>query len=405
MASGNNNNSNSNSNRRWEFPFPSARTTTGRGVDHSIPPPPWSGSCAQPGNRQNQSPFGPASAAAAWASWMAGGENSPWWMVSEPEPYGEGRHRSSRRAGVGTGAGAGAGDDDDGPGFVGRRRQSDTTAANASSSSSSASSAAASSSNNDSATAMAGSDNAKNNNKAKGKSRQDGFTDLLMDDDSDGNFPDPAEVTPTEDDEDEQDEEPIRRPASSPPRAVAAVVQVVIIIIIIIIDPPPSAAEPVLTTLLLLLLLLLLLIIIIIIIPPKASTDYGTFSTTTPHRLHPPVDIYRHDRTYAVHVALPGARKADVGVDWDPQRACLRVAGVVHRPGDEDFLAGLVASERRVGVFDRSVSLPLFRNGPAAAGAEIDAAAITAKMEDGILVVNVPLKDDAEPNVQRVKID
>ncbi|RDA85183.1 hypothetical protein CP532_2374 [Ophiocordyceps camponoti-leonardi (nom. inval.)] len=442
MASGNNNNNNNtndNTNSRpWEFPFPSARTT-GRGVDHSNPPSPWastSSSHTMPprqhqrninNNHQFSGPFGPA--AAAWASWMAGGgvgsgsgENHPWWILSVPEAYEENRQRA-RRAGGGAAAGAaGAG----GSGFGGRQRQSDgdTTAANASSSSSSTATAASSSSNNDSATATAGSDHIKD--KAKEKSRDDGFTDLMDDDDDDSIFPDPAEVTPTEDDEDEDEEEPIRR-HSSPPRrrrgghagrhhhhhhhrrppppfcrraaggahhGGAS-------------SPPPPHPPPGINRLW-----------DMFNNNPVFRTAAERFtsaytapsppSAQEPTDFTPPVDIFRHDRTYVIHVALPGARKADVGVDWDPQRACLRVAGVVHRPGDEDFLTGLVVSERRVGVFDRSVSLPPYRSGSsaaAAAAAEIDAAAITAKMEDGILVVNVPLKDEVEANVQRVKID
>ncbi|RDA94419.1 hypothetical protein CP533_2284 [Ophiocordyceps camponoti-saundersi (nom. inval.)] len=377
MASNNNNNDNPNP-RAWEFPFSSSSSssarTTGRGVDHSNtrpfwPPPPSHpfppGHAPRPSSQQPSSPFGPA---AAWASWMAGGENSPWWVFSPPEPE-AGRHR---RGGRGGDFGRQRGE--------GPSRRHDAAAAASSSASSS----------DRSATATAGSDKTKN----KEKSRDEGFTDLM--DDSDSNFPDPAEVTPTEDDE----EEPIRRPSTPrrrrgggaagrhhrPPFCRRAGPH-----------PPPHPHHaaginklwemfnnnPVL----------------------KSAAEHFAPSTSSPDTdFTPPVDIFRHERSYVVHVALPGARKADVGVDWDPQRACLRIAGVVHRPGDEEFLNSLVVSERRVGVFDRSVSLPPYSEG-AATGVEIDAAAITAKMEHGILIVNVPLKDEAEPNVQRVKID
>ncbi|KAK1726281.1 HSP20-like chaperone, partial [Colletotrichum acutatum] len=96
----------------------------------------------------------------------------------------------------------------------------------------------------------------------------------------------------------------------------------------------------------------------------------------------PPVDIFSTDRAYVLHFALPGAKKEDVGVNWDADKGELRVAGVVYRPGDEEFLATLASGERRIGMFSRSVPLPPRE--------EIDALAITAKMEDGILVVTVP---------------
>ncbi|PFH59051.1 hypothetical protein XA68_12889 [Ophiocordyceps unilateralis] len=133
----------------------------------------------------------------------------------------------------------------------------------------------------------------------------------------------------------------------------------------------------------------------------EADADAGDMMNFTP-----PVDVYSTATAYIVHMSLPGARKSDVGVDWDPHRASLRVAGVLHRPGDESDLAALVSAERRVGFFDRSVPLPpLDTAAPADADVAVDAAAITAKMEHGILVVVVPKLEKEKAQVRRVEIE
>jgi len=123
----------------------------------------------------------------------------------------------------------------------------------------------------------------------------------------------------------------------------------------------------------------------------------------------PPVDVFNTTVAYVVHVALPGARKEDLGVTWNPDRGTLDIAGVVHRPGDEFFLETLASAERRVGLFERSVALP-----PAAAGdsnnahreeAVVDADNITARMEDGVLVVVVPKIEKEWTEIRKVDIE
>ncbi|KAK6226973.1 hsp20-like protein [Colletotrichum tabaci] len=115
----------------------------------------------------------------------------------------------------------------------------------------------------------------------------------------------------------------------------------------------------------------------------------------------PPVDIFATEKSYILHFALPGAKKDDIGVDWDAEKGELRVAGVVYRPGDEDFLATMASSERRIGMFSRSVPLP-----PAGSEREdIDALSITAKMEDGILIVTVPKLEKEWTEIHKIDIE
>lgn len=121
----------------------------------------------------------------------------------------------------------------------------------------------------------------------------------------------------------------------------------------------------------------------------------------------PPLDLFEQKDGWVLHVAVPGAKKEDVGVSWDADRAVLSVSGVVHRPGDEEFLRGLVSGERSTGLFSREVKLP-----PSAGGRqqqesskeEVDADGIEAKMEDGILIVTVPKVEKGWTEVKKVDI-
>ncbi|KAF4594749.1 HSP20-like chaperone [Ophiocordyceps camponoti-floridani] len=131
--------------------------------------------------------------------------------------------------------------------------------------------------------------------------------------------------------------------------------------------------------------------------PPRDDNDASSFT--------PPIDIFSDPSAFTIHVALPGAHKSDIGLDWDPQRSSLRIAGVVHRPGDEAFVATLVSSERAVGVFDRHVPLPPRDAGAADADVVVDDAGITARMEHGILIVVVPKVAKEKVEVRRVVID
>lgn len=99
-------------------------------------------------------------------------------------------------------------------------------------------------------------------------------------------------------------------------------------------------------------------------------------------------DIFDTAEQYIIHLSLPGAKKEDVGVDWDGENSVLRIAGVVYRPGaDEELLSHLVVDQRKreVGVFEKSIRLGTKRD-----PASIDVAGIHAKMTDGVLVVRVP---------------
>jgi HSP20 family protein len=124
----------------------------------------------------------------------------------------------------------------------------------------------------------------------------------------------------------------------------------------------------------------------------KATTDNEDYA--------PDADIFDTENAYVVHVSLPGAKKEDVGVNWDAEKSELSIAGVVYRPGDEEFLKTLALNERKVGPFDRKIRL-----GTRASPAHIDVDAITAKLEDGILRVEVPKLDAGYVEIKKVDIE
>jgi HSP20 family protein len=102
----------------------------------------------------------------------------------------------------------------------------------------------------------------------------------------------------------------------------------------------------------------------------------------------PRTDIFDTPTNYTIHLSLPGAKKSDVGVDWDGEHSVLRVAGVVHRPGvDEELMSRLVVDgrKREIGVFEKVIRL-----GTSKAPASLDVDGITARMIDGVLVIHVP---------------
>lgn len=128
----------------------------------------------------------------------------------------------------------------------------------------------------------------------------------------------------------------------------------------------------------------------------KSSSSNGNNSKD----FTPSADVFDTEDAYIVHISLPGAKKEDVGVNWDADRSELSVAGVIYRPGDEDFLKTLALDERTVGVFEKKVRL-----GSRGSPAQVDIDAISAKMEDGVLVVQIPKLDREYVDVKKVDIE
>jgi len=132
---------------------------------------------------------------------------------------------------------------------------------------------------------------------------------------------------------------------------------------------------------------------------PEATGQTSGVTTTgekgADSTFRPPVDTFNTTTAFVLHVAIPGAKKEDIGVNWDPEKSELHIAGVVHRHGDEEFLKTLSKAERKIGQFERSIKLNK---------EEVDGDNITAKLEDGILIVTVPKVEKEWTEVKRVDI-
>lgn len=114
----------------------------------------------------------------------------------------------------------------------------------------------------------------------------------------------------------------------------------------------------------------------------------------------PEVDVFDTETAFVVHASLPGAKKEDLAISWDGERSELVISGVTVRPGDEEFLRTLALDERRVGAFERKVRL-----GSRAQPAQVERDAISARLEDGVLMVKVPKADRDLVEVMKVDIE
>ena len=131
---------------------------------------------------------------------------------------------------------------------------------------------------------------------------------------------------------------------------------------------------------------------------PEASRGNNE-SSTGGKDFSPDADIFDTADAFVVHVSLPGAKKEDVGVNWNADSSELSIAGVIYRPGDEEFLKTLAVDERKVGVFERKIKL-----GSQQAPAQVESDGIGAKMVDGILVVTIPKTEKDFVEVKKVDI-
>ena len=117
----------------------------------------------------------------------------------------------------------------------------------------------------------------------------------------------------------------------------------------------------------------------------------------------PHLDVFSTKKVYVLHFAVPGASKDDVDVSWEPEKSSLMVNGVVYRPGSQQLVRSLITSERKIGMFKRHVQLPPPGTDE---NEEVDGLGITAKMENGILVVTVPkLEKESIAEFHKVEVE
>ncbi|KAI1419555.1 HSP20-like chaperone [Xylaria sp. FL1777] len=131
-----------------------------------------------------------------------------------------------------------------------------------------------------------------------------------------------------------------------------------------------------------------------------APQDEGQTQQQQDSAFSPPIDIFSDEKAYVLHVALPGVAKEDVSVNWNGHT--INISGVAYRPGSEEFLNTLVSGERNVGMFERKIKLPPPGSND---NEDVDGYGITAKMENGILIVTVPKTEKDWTEVHKVEIE
>jgi HSP20 family protein len=132
----------------------------------------------------------------------------------------------------------------------------------------------------------------------------------------------------------------------------------------------------------------------------RENVDDATTLAAKSEDFTPEADVFDTEDSYVIHISLPGAKKEDVGVNWDAEKSEINVAGVIYRPGDEEFLKSLALNERKVGAFERMIRL-----GSRANPAHVDVEGITAKLEDGVLRVTVPKMNGEFVDVKKVDVE
>ena len=124
-------------------------------------------------------------------------------------------------------------------------------------------------------------------------------------------------------------------------------------------------------------------------------TPYGKIQQLTRHpqlssewkeeerRVHFPVDIKEDDEKFTISAILPGLIPDEIDIQIQDKNVSLK--GEFKNTLDEE--STYIIRERPSGKFNRTVTLPDILN----------ASKAEAKMENGILFLNIPKSDEAKP--------
>ncbi len=115
-----------------------------------------------------------------------------------------------------------------------------------------------------------------------------------------------------------------------------------------------------------------------------AESVFGT--TTRPAVM--PMDAYRDDDTFVIHLDLPGIDSDSI--DLNVERSVLTVHAERKRPSDDEVER--VVGERTYGTFSRQMFL----------GDTLDVDRLEADYVDGVLSIRIPVAEQAKP--RRIEI-
>jgi HSP20 family protein len=104
----------------------------------------------------------------------------------------------------------------------------------------------------------------------------------------------------------------------------------------------------------------------------------------------PALDLYQNNDNIVAVVELPGMRKEDIEISL--QDSVLTISG---ERKDQKVAEGVARTERFVGKFRRSVTLPT----------RVDVNKVNATYKDGILTVTLPKAEDAKPKQIQINLN
>lgn len=107
----------------------------------------------------------------------------------------------------------------------------------------------------------------------------------------------------------------------------------------------------------------------------------------------PAIDVRENDGTYSVKVDLPGVKKDDIQVSLD--NGILSIKAETKSEEKEEKEGKLIRQERHYGQFLRQLSV----------GSEVDAAAIKAQFDNGVLTLELPKKQPLPEESKRIAIE
>lgn len=105
----------------------------------------------------------------------------------------------------------------------------------------------------------------------------------------------------------------------------------------------------------------------------------------------PALDLSETPEAYMVEAAVPGLKAEDLSITFE--NGVLTLSGEV-RQSEESKERNYHRVERRYGRFSRSVSLPVTVRGDA----------ISAKLENGVLFLNIPKAEEVKPRKITVNV-
>jgi HSP20 family protein len=118
---------------------------------------------------------------------------------------------------------------------------------------------------------------------------------------------------------------------------------------------------------------------------------FDTATAPTARRWLPATDLIESETHYVLRADLPGVSEDDINVELDNN--VLTISGE-RKAENEERQAGYHRVERISGSFRRSLRLP----------EGVDAEAITASFDRGVLEVSVPKPEQAKPRKVQVRI-